>query len=285
MNNELIAVTRLPVIEEQLRQLKDKWNAKAIEASSMVCTDETVQSIKGIRASMRKEFLEADQQRRDAKAKYMAPWDSVEGVFQECVKDAFTRADNILKETIGEYEARLKQECIEKLQCYFDELVHVDGIDFLTLEQAMKLGDIKISMEDAKKKTPTRLMDAVFSVVENVVHNMELISKMDDSAEIMAEYKACLNVSESVASVHDRKRRIQAELEAEKWRKSIQERYIVSEDKVKAVLPPIETASADAFTSENDPVFDEFTFTVYSVKKSQLIKLRNYLKEEGINYG
>lgn len=285
MSNELIAVTRLPVIEEQLRQLKDRWSAKVIEASSMVCTEETVQSLKGIRAGMRKEFLEADEQRREAKAKYMAPWYSVEGVFQECVKDAFVQADNILKETIGEYESKLKQECFDKLQSYFDELAKSESIDFMTLEQAMKIGGIKISMEDAKRNTPTRLMDAVSAVVAQVAIDMGQIGKMDDSVEIMAEYKTCLNVGKAVSSVQERKRRVLAEIEASERRKAIQERFVVSEDKVKAVLPPVETAASDTSKSDNDPVFEEFTFTVYGCTKSQLIKIRNYLKEEGINYG
>jgi Protein of unknown function (DUF1351). len=96
----LITIAQLPVIEEQLKALKDSWEQRAADASSMVCTEETVQDLKKIRADMRKEFDEADKQRKAAKLKYMEPWNSIEETFKECVSDAFKRADASLKDTI-----------------------------------------------------------------------------------------------------------------------------------------------------------------------------------------
>ena len=93
MSTELIVISQLPVIEEQLKALKERWEAKAAEAASMVCTEDTVQALKSTRAEMRKEFEEADTQRKAVKARYMEPWDKVEATFKDCVKDAFTRAD------------------------------------------------------------------------------------------------------------------------------------------------------------------------------------------------
>ena len=47
--NELIKVVQLPVIEEQLRSMKETVDKRVGEALSLVCTEETVQTVKGVR--------------------------------------------------------------------------------------------------------------------------------------------------------------------------------------------------------------------------------------------
>ena len=283
MNEEqsLIVVSQLPEIQENLRQLRDEWERKAADAATMVCTEETVQSLKDMRAEMRKEFQLADSQRKAAKALYMKPWDAVEETFRVCVKDAFTRADNSLHGLVDGFQNELKQKCYDDLKIWYTELVQSLHIDFLTLDQAMALGNVKISLDDAKRNTPRKLQDAVAAVVAKVSVNLEDIGKMDDSAEVMAEYKQCLDLGRAVANVQGRKRLIQAEKEAAEARRAAQEREKAAEDKVRAVAPPI--AQPKAQTA--DRVFEKYTFTVYNCTRSQLIRVREFLKQEGINYG
>ena len=78
---------------------------------------------------------------------------------------------------------------------------------------------------------------------------------------------------------------IEAEKEAAEARKAAQERFKTAEDKVQAVLPPSEENAPVAAQEDNDPVFSEYMFTVYGARKSQLIKIREFMKQEGINYG
>lgn len=283
MNEEqsLIVVSQLPEIQENLRLLRESWEQRAKDAATMVCTEDTVQSLKDMRAEMRKEFQAADSQRKAAKDKYMAPWNAVEATFKECVKDAFTRADNSLHDTIDEFQNELKKKCYEDLKAYFAELIQVEHIDFLTLDQAMQLGNIRISLGDAKKSNPRKLKDDLAAVVSKIAVNLEDISKMDDAPEIMAEYKLCFDVGRSVARVQERKRLVQQEREAAEARKAAQERTAESVDKVNAVAPPV--AQPKAQTAER--VFEKYTFTVYNCTRSQLIRVRDFLKQEGINYG
>ena len=283
--HSLIVVSQLPVIQEQLRLLRESWEQKAAQAASMICTEETVQSLKEMRAEMRKEFQEADTQRKAAKEKYMAPWNAVEVVFKDCVKDAFTRADESLKQTITGFEDELKKKCYEDLQRFFAEHVQMENIDFLTLDQAMALGGIRISLSDAKKNTPRQLQDAVASVVAKVAIGMEQIATMDDSAEIMAEYKQCFDVGKAVAVVQGRKRRVEAEREAAEARRAAQERQKAAADKVDAVAPPVVAPPDHAAAPVPERVFEKYTFTVYNCTRSQLIRVREFLKQEGINYG
>ena len=283
MNEEqsLIVVSQLPEIQENLRQLRDEWEQKAADAATMVCTEETVQSLSDMRAQMRKEFQFADSQRKAAKALYMKPWDAVEETFRVCVKDAFTRADETLRGMVEGFRNELKQKCYDDLKIWYTELIQSEHIDFLSLDQAMALGNVKISLDDAKKNNPRKLQDAVAAVVAKVAISLEDIGKMDDAPEIMAEYKQCLDLGKAVANVQGRKRLVQAEKEAAEARRTAQEREKAAEDKVRAVAPPI--AQPKAQTAEQ--VFPKYTFTVYNCTRSQLIRVREFLKQEGINYG
>lgn len=281
----LITIAQLPVIEEQLKALKDSWEQRAADASSMVCTEETVQDLKKIRADMRKEFDEADKQRKAAKLKYMEPWNSIEETFKECVTDAYKRADASMKDTISAFEDEIKAKCRVELEAYFKELCAMDHIDFLTFDEAMKAGGIKISLTDAKKATPRQAMDQLGKFVSSIAIGMDQISQMDDSAAIMAEYKKCLDVGKAVSVVQERKRREAEEQKAAEARKAAQEAEAAAVEKVQAAAPTKAVAAPQAVKAQpQEQTFPQFTFTVFNCTRSQLLEIRDYLRQKGIQY-
>jgi len=273
----LIEITRLPQIVDNLRLLKESWEQKAAEAANMVCTAESVQAVKKMRADMRKEFDEADTQRKAVKERYMAAWNEVDKTWKECVSEPFKTADNTYRVLVNEFEDSLKNSCKEGLRQYFDELCTVMNVDFLTLDQAMNIGGIKISMADAQAKTPKRLQDALSAVVSQISIGMDQIQQMEDAAEIMAEYKQTFDVGAAVSNVQGRKRRIESERQAAEARRLAQERQRQTVEKVEVVAPPVQQTAPEK-------VFAEFSFTVYNCTRTQLLKLRDYLKQEGIQY-
>ena len=276
----LITVTALPQIQENLRALRERWEQYASDAEAMICTEDTVQTIKTMRAEMRKEFDEADTQRKAAKVAYMSPWNEVEATYKECVSDAFKAADATLKGKVDEFENEIKARCRERLELYFAELLAVEGgLDFLTFDRAMALGRLKIGMADATAKTPRKLMDALAEVVSRVACDLDRIGEMEDAAEIAAEYKERLDVASAVANVQGRKRRVIAEREAAEARRAEQERKAAAMAKVEAAAP----AEAVEAPRTRDTRLFRITFTV-NVTREQGIKLRDYLKQEGIDY-
>lgn len=286
----LITISQLPAIEEHLRALKESWEQKAADAESMVCTEDTVQDLKKIRADMRKEFDAADTQRKAAKNQYMEPWNQLEATFKECVTTAFNRADSALKIKVEAFQNELKEKCMEDLRAYYKELCAMDQIDFLTFEEAMKRGGITVSLTDAKKATPRQAMDKLGKFVSSIAIGMDQISKMDDAPAIMAEYKKVLDVGQAAATVQERKRREQEEAAAAEARKAAQEAQAAAVAKVDAAAPQTPTAAPVAAPVQQqakspDDVFPQFTFTIYGATRAQLLKVRNFLKEEGLNYG
>ena len=100
MDNTLMKVTQLPVIEEHLRSRKEQTEQRVAEAMSLVCTDETLTSVKNIRAEMNREFADAETQRKAIKSAIMEKYDSFESVYRECIADPYKRADADLKAKI-----------------------------------------------------------------------------------------------------------------------------------------------------------------------------------------
>ena len=210
----LIVVTQLPVIEERLRDFKAEVEAAVAEAKSMVATADTVQAVKNRRAELNKQFEALETQRKAVKAQIMAPYERFNAVYAECISGPFKEADAALKATVGEFETELKNEAIEKVKDYYAELCALEGIDWLPFQRAMEYGNIKVSMADTKTNTPRKLMEAIANVVSRIAIAMDDIRKMEDSAEIMAEFKTCLDAGKAAATVQDRKRKVEAEKEA-----------------------------------------------------------------------
>ena len=213
MDNTLMKVTQLPVIEEHLRSRKEQTEQRVAEAMSLVCTDETLTSVKNLRAEMNREFADAETQRKAIKAAIMEKYDSFESVYRECIADPYKRADADLKAKIDATESEIKSRCEEMLLGYFRELCAVNEIDFLSFGQT----GVKVDMASARAKTPKKLMEQIKLKVDGVAQDMKTIGTMGENApEIMVEYKNNLDLSLAISVVNERHRRAEEEREAVK---------------------------------------------------------------------
>ena len=235
--SDLIVVRQWPVIEEKLRTLRTQVNQTVSDAMALVCTEETVQSVKATRADLNRQFNELEEQRKAVKAAVLDPYNQFEAVYKECVSVAFKQADTCLKQKINDVEGEMKRRCEDALREYFAELCEAHHIDFVAYERA----GITVSMADAKAKTqpPKKLREQLTQFVANVAQSVELISNMDDADEIMADYMVTLNVTEAIGIVQERHRRIEAEKAARAAREEAKAREAEAVKKVEAFAPPI----------------------------------------------
>lgn len=270
--NELIRVTQLPIIEEHLRSMKETVDRRVEEALSLVCTEESIQSVKTIRADLNKEFQALEEQRKEVKKAVLGPYEQFEAVYKECVSDAYKKADSELKTKIIHTEQEIKQRCEDALREYFAELCEAEHIDFVRFDQV----GIKVDMASAKQKTPKKLREQIASFVVGVSNSVNLISGMDDADEIMVEYKRTLDAPAAIATVQERHRRIADEKEAQALREAQLARESESVARVEAAAPPS--------TELPEQIFHRFTFTVLNATRNQLIKIRDFMRQEGIQY-
>lgn len=283
IHGELIQIVQLPIITEQLRSQKEDWDRRVKEAMSLVCTEETVQTVKKERADLNKEFTWLEAQRKAVKSAIMKPYEDFEAVYKECVSDAYKIADAAMKEKISDVESEQKRRCEEGLRTYFEELREVHRLDWLTYEQA----GIKVDMPSAKAKTPIKLRKQLAEFVARVNDGVNLINSMDDSEEIMVEFRRTLDAAQAIGTVRERRRRIEEERAARESREAARAAEEEAESRVirvqKSYLqPPVEAAE----NPEKDPneIIPKLTFTVYNAQRRVLWKIRDILKEEGIRY-
>lgn len=236
--DELIVVRQLPIIEEQLRTLKDRWEQRTLDAETMVCTEETIQAVKAFRADMRREFEEVEALRKQAKQAVMEPYNRFEAVYRECITTAFQKADNACAGKVFEVETDMKRRCEDGLRNYFAELCALHGLDWLTYERAVERG-FKVDMASAKAKTPKKLREWLEQFVNAVSKDVDCINISDNAEETMVEYQRTLNISVAALAVRERHRQIEEQKVAHEARKAEREREAEMVRRVEALATPV----------------------------------------------
>ena len=278
---ELIVVEALPQITESLESMIAPVRARVTELMAMECTEDNKQECKKHRASVRKTKDELRGALKQVKERILEPFLSVEEK-ATAIYTELDKADVCLKGKIAEIEDAEKAEKEEQVRVYFFELresLHIG--DWLSFE-AMNL---KIGLSDSVKS----LMSAVETFLEKVAADMNLISRLPDSVEVMAEFRSTLNLTSAVRTVEARKEQIER-AKAEEERRAIaaeEERKRVSDLREAAKAYEAVSAPVVNKTAENEAVATEkrykAAFTVIGTKK-EILEVKKFLEERGITY-
>ena len=132
MSNEIIVVKQLPVIEQQLAQIKEQVVERVSAAMQLVCTEATVKEIKKARAELNAEYKAWEDKRKEVKTAVMSPYEQFESVYKDCISDAYKAADKDLKQKIDEVEQQLKTQKAAEVKGYFEEYLASKNIDFIS---------------------------------------------------------------------------------------------------------------------------------------------------------
>ncbi len=278
---ELIVVEALPQITESLESMIVPVRERVAELMVMECTEDNKQECKKHRASVRKTKDELRGALKQVKERILEPFLYVEEK-AAAIYTELDKADICLKGKIAEIEDAEKAEKEEQLRAYFCELresLHIG--DWLTFE-AMNL---KIGLSDS----PKSLMAVAESFLEKVAADMNLISRLPDSAEVMAEFRSTLNLTSAVRTVEARKEQIERARVEEERRALAAEEEKKRVSGVREAAKAYETVSAPVVTktAENEPVAVEkrykAAFTVIGTKK-EIFEVKKFLEERGITY-
>lgn len=207
MIKDLIEVKQIPVIEEQLRSVSTVIDERVKNATSLVCTEESVKTIKEIRAELNKDYKDFETQRKLVKEQVLKPYNDFENVYKECISDKFKNADLILKGRIEVVENEIKAKKEQEVKEYFEEYKTANNIDFITYEQARINTTLSASMKSLKEQAKT--------FIDKISDDLKLIETQEHKAEILVEYKQTLNVSNAITTVTNRFKAIEEEKKKE----------------------------------------------------------------------
>lgn len=273
MIKDLIEVKQLPVIEEQLRSVSTVIDERVKNATSLVCTEESVKTIKEIRAELNKDYKEFENKRKLVKEQVLKPYNDFENVYKECISDKFRNADIILKGKIDNVENELKSKKEKEIKDYFEEYKTANNIDFITYGQARINVTLSASMKSLKEQAK--------SFIDKVVDDLKLIETQEHKTEILVEYKQTLNVSQAITSVTNRFKAIEEEKKKIEQEKELQ-KFVVDTAK-----------ESDKYSEQiilNAPSVEEKTEEILTLKftvrgtRTKLKELKQFLESGGYDY-
>lgn len=208
MEEQNIKLVQKPVIQHKLVEVGKSVTKRIndLNLDKLVATDDTIQSLKQLRAELNKEFTEFENQRKTLKEAVANPYMEFENVYKTEITEKFKDAVNILKTKIGDFEEKVKKEKKANIEQYFKELCQVSKIDFLKFSDTGI--DVNLSTSEKKYKEECN------SFVERIADDIILIDSVDFPAETMTEYKSNgFNASKAITVINERKEaeRLEAE--------------------------------------------------------------------------
>lgn len=268
MNNEIIVVKQLPIIQEQLQQIKSEVTARVDKALSLVCTEDTVKTVKEERAALNKEWKYWEDKRKEVKKAVLSPYEQFETVYKDCISDIYKKADTELKMKIDSVEFSLKAEKEKEVCDYFEELCRANNIDFLTYGMA----NINVTLSASVKS----LKEQAKAFIDRVCDDMNLIETQEHKDEILYEYKQSLNVSGAITTVANRYKAIEeakAKEEEKKLKAEAEQKAVeMVENVIETLSPPV----------EGEPILT-VAFKVQGTK-TELKKLKEFLTTNNYKY-
>lgn len=275
MNNELIKVKQLPEIEEHLKNVSLEIDEKIKNATSLICNEETIKTIKELRAELNKDYKEFEIQRKAVKEQVLKPYNDFEDIYKKCISDKFKNADLILKGRVEIVENELKGKKEQEVKDYFEEYRVANEIDFITYEQAKINTTLSASMKSLKEQAK--------QFIDKVVEDLKLIETQEHKAEILVEYKNTLNISNAITTVTNRFKAI--EEEKRKQEEIVNQRLEDEKKLVEEAIKPFEEV-----TQLQSPVVEEKQKDVLTLKftvkgtRTKLKELKEFLESGGYDY-
>lgn len=231
---QLIEIKQLPIIEEQLQKVSGEIEQKVNEVLQLVCNEDTVKTIKNLRAELNKEYQSFETRRKTVKEEVLKPYNDFEDIYKKYISDQYRNADVILKGRIQTVEDEIKQKITDEVKSYFEEYKESLNIDFVGFEDA----NINIIKSVSMKK----LKEQCKEFLDKVADDIQLINSQKYKTEILVEYKQNLNVSKSIQTVLNRNEMIkkEAEIRAKQEQEQKEEVRIEVKEVENSVEKPIE---------------------------------------------
>ena len=278
---DLIIVKQLPQIEEHLKELSAEIDEKVKSAKSLVCTEESVKTIKQVRADLNKEFKELETQRKSVKEQILAPYMQFEEVYKMYISDKYKNADIDLKTKINNTENELKAQKEQEVRDYFEEYKTANDIDFVTYEQA----NINVTLTASKKS----LKEQAKAFIDKIKDDLQLIETQECKEEILVEYKQTLNISRAIQDVANRhklleeEKRKQEELKNKQLEEAQRQADISIKEQEIATKNALDNFSIEAPKVEEQEEMLTLKFTVRGTR-TKLKELKKFLEDGGYDY-
>lgn len=251
--NKIVEVKKNAVLMDSVEKVAknvDKRLAK-IDFDNMVANEDTVQSLKKLRATLNNEFAEFETARKQVKKQIMIPYDKFEEVYKTRIKKAYDEATNKLGKSIEKVD-EIRLSNIEKpIMEYFkeecDKITEIEKIPF-------EIIGLKIGISTSEKKAKEHI-DEKLNILKNDLQAINNLQEDEEyKAEVKNEYIKHFNLSAALVEVQNRKKAVEVTLGKREYIKP---------------YPPQEKVIQKTKTDEIVTVHAKFTGKKQDIKKVQ----------------
>ena len=286
--NELIVVKQLPVIEDRLEEVYLSVKDRLEAMSNLVVTEENYKDLKKTRADLNKEYGELESLRKQVKTAIEAPYKKFEGGAYKRITDVYRDAIGKLDGEIKDVEGGLKTQRQKELLTYYDEYRQSLGLDSAIADPHRS--GIKVGLSGSMKS----LKEQARQYLDRVDGDLKMIATLDDSDEVLAEYRVCMSVTEAVTVVADRHKRIEEEKIRREKEEEVRKAREANEVAVDAVIEEVSVTPTVEELPDDEPVLStkylgyEIFGTLNQLKALKAFlkeEIKNYCEKEGLKYG
>ena len=266
--NEIIVLKQLPEIVEQLDLVSKEVSKKVDTAMKLVCTEDTVKEVKKTRAELNKEFNELESQRKQVKQAIMAKYNEFEDIYKDKIANLYNQADTDLKGKIDNVEQTLKLQKELELREFVKQ--HIEANDLTDIIKFENIG-LNITLSASVKSLKDQALDFINKIAEDI----KLIQLEEYKDEILIEYAKCLDFAKAKIDVvcrHKQLEELQKKQEEQEEKQKVEEQVV---EKVEEITAPVQVVEETRLVS--------VTFTITDTVE-KIRKLKEFMKEEGINY-
>ena len=267
--SNLLSISALEQTEANLIKINAECSQRIQVALNALCTEETKQSVKKLRAELNKEFAEYEAERKERTAEYEKPLKMFKDIYNQYIAEPFRNADIALKVKINDVETAQKEEKTLEVKEYANELKQAYSLNWLETERIMPNVTLSASVKSLKAAVKERL--------GKIKSDIDCIGVIDDSGEMFAEYMKCLNLAQAKLTVVERQHAIEA---AEKAKMAYNQQETVNseaEEKVDMLAPPV--------IEEEKPEEKKYTMTFTVTGTIQQLKaVKAFLIDNNIDF-
>lgn len=272
---ELIKLESLPKIFYQLEEIGKRVDIALNGIEDMVCDEENKKEVKKRKQEITSFKNMMEDRRKQIKNQIMEKYNEFNDKYESEIKTKLVNAENILNEKVSTIENQQKLDKENELRTFAEQWFISKGI-----ENIVKFEDIKLNITlTASIKS---LKEQVVDFVDRIFNDIKLIELEEYRDEIMFEYKQTLDFTNSKIKVVERHKEIEYMQQLQKKVKEEQKQNDIIVQKVEETIKEVEEITTPKEIIEEDEVII-VTFTIKDTKE-KIIKVRDFMKEEGINY-
>lgn len=285
--NEIVKIESMAVIKQQLDKveifIEEKTKdipeiLKKLELLSKEEKEEKKSEIKKYKQYLSNIQKELENKRKEIKKEVNKPYEEFNEYYSNGVFIKLNQGIVQLENVVNDIEVAQKQQKEQELREFFEEHCKARNLDGWFCYEMITLNvTLSASMKSLKEK--------IIAILDEVAKAIQLIKMEEFADEIMLEYKNSLDFGNSKMKVVERHQQLELmkQKEEELARKKEEEAKIV--EKVEEVVEPEIIAPVEIETTTLADTEEQYviTFTVHGTRE-QIIKLKQFLNEEGLHY-